>query len=240
MQKQFFISQSLVARILAGESIKQCFTFASANKDIPRELRHYTGFVFHVYRLEIVMRIPLSFLMLVSYTSCRPVSAAPQHHFDLPIETPPTSFPASSSPAVRTTSSSSTSSICGVRFLLRTHPSLAILFSLPLYLSHVSTFGSIFLSSCVSSFWYNSPMVHHYRNLQAAILASLSTSSSFSSSFFSITSFSSSNRTFSFCSTQLPLLSSIYSSPIHLSTLASSTDTFDTGKKREETHLRSN
>lgn len=38
--------------------------------------------------------------VLLSYTFRRPASVAPRHHFDLPIETPRTSFPASSSPTV--------------------------------------------------------------------------------------------------------------------------------------------
>lgn len=79
--------------------------------------------------------------MLLSYTFRRPASAAPRHHFDLPIETPPTSFPASSSPAVGTAPSSSTSCTCGIRFLLRPHPSPAIFSSFRLSYVHPVSFS---------------------------------------------------------------------------------------------------
>jgi len=79
----------------------------------------------------------------LSCTFRRPASTASQHHFDLPIETPPTSFPASSSPTVGDAPSSSISCTCEVRFLLHVHPPQ------PFPLSHIR---STFLPSCVSSF----------------------------------------------------------------------------------------
>lgn len=97
-----------------------------------------------------------------------------RHHFDLPIETPPTSFPDSSSPIV------------GVAPLLR------LFAESDFFLRGTSTppepflspsrviCRSIFLFSCVSSFWYDStngsPLLC---NLLVAILAYSSSPSPF-------------------------------------------------------------
>lgn len=122
--------------------------------------RCYFCLALHVYHFRIVMRIPL--LSCFSHTFRWPASAAPRHHFDLPIETP-THFP----PLLLQQSILSLLHVLTGFFFVYLH----LPRSFPLPLSHIR---SIFLPSYVSSFWYSWPIIHHYCNALATILASLS------------------------------------------------------------------
>lgn len=123
---------------------------------------------FHVYRLRIVTRIPLP-----SYFShIHSADPRPRHHgITLTCQ--------SRLPYVISRLFFSSSRYCPffVDLVYLRGPVSSSSTSIPrdlFLLLSAARVRPIFLPSCVSSFWYNSPMVHHYCNVLAAILASLS------------------------------------------------------------------
>lgn len=94
-QENYFLSEYIVHSVqtLADRLIEHCFTFVSANKDIPAS---FSSFLSRPSTQDRYEDSSLSFSLFshVSLVYILPtrVRATLRHHFDLPIETPPLSL----------------------------------------------------------------------------------------------------------------------------------------------------
>jgi len=166
VQENYFLSEYIVHSVqtLADRLIEHCFTFVSANKDIPASFSSFlsrpsTQDRYEDSSLSLFLSLLSCFSRIHPADPCLCHSTASLWSANRDSSSlSPTSFPDSSSPIV------------GAAPLLQ-RPRLFAEFDFFFVYIHPSRFFPLLLSRCVLSFsflerlvilWYNSPMVHHY------------------------------------------------------------------------------